>query len=600
MTIGSNETWNTGKDPHPPTPSPKEGEGGQEHKAKSLALRESWGEGLSMLSVVDINFIREREIAQRQIELFEMEFAELYGEEYGKKMLQYACHAALPLTLTTELAYLLRQLVQEKYGINLPWTAAPELLLSNLCDTIGADLYAMGAPLREVLLSKLAEAEGVSRLEELGLWMADYVYYRMQVDKKLRGKILGEPLEWIALAYLKKGAENTEKITQYLRELLERSDGLKDLIRWSEVDSNMPGVLDRTNLSPVLWDELVRQVSIDSLFTGETDRVYKIVTQADFPVLQSGEVTYNTIEVSETAIEAGDALYEFEFEIVMLTATGSSITPAEMGRAKAFKEPLGQDVSLEMVAIPGGTFMMGSPDTEIDRYADESPQHQVTVPAFFLGKYPITQTQWRFVAGLPQMEHELTDDPARFKGNDLPVEKVSWWDAQEFCVRLSQHTGRNYRLPTEAEWEYACRAGTKTPFHFGETISSEVANYSAQDWEYENETYSGKYGSGQLGEYRQKTTPVGSFRAANRFGLFDMHGNVWEWCLDHWHDNYEGAPINFNAWLSDQDNPSYIIRGGSWNYRPSFCRSATRNYLIPETSNSEIGFRVVCEIPRTL
>ncbi len=541
-------------------------------------------------SAVDINFMREQEVAQRQIELFEMEFAELYGEEYGEKMLRYACHAALPLTLTTELAYLLRQLVQEEYGINLPWTAAPELLLSNLCDTIGADLYAMGAPLREVLLEKLAETDGVSRLEELGLWMADYVYYRMQVDKKLRGKILGEPLEWIALAGLKKGAENTEKITQYLRELLERSDGLKDLISWSEVDSKMPGVLDRIGFSPVLWDELVR-VSIDSPVTGEVNRVRNIITQANFPVLQSGEITYNTIEISETAVETGDALFEFEFEIVTLSVTGKIITPAEIGRAKAFKEPLGQDVSLEMVAIPRGTFMMGSPDSEIDRFSDEDPQHEVMVQTFFLGKYPITQAQWQAIMG---------NNPSHFKDDDnLPVDSVSWLDATDFCQKLSQETGRNYRLPTEAQWEYACRAGTKTPFHFGETISSEVVNYQAQDWEYEGKTYPGKYGSGQLGEYREKTTPVGSFSTANRFGLYDMHGNVWEWCLDRWHDSYEGAPIDGSAWLSDNQSPSYVARGGSWDNRPRFCRSATRNYNNPDSSNDVIGFRVMCEIPRT-
>jgi formylglycine-generating enzyme required for sulfatase activity len=595
MTIGSNGTWDTGKDPHPPTSSPKEGEGGQEHKAKSLApspaLGEGRGEGLSMLSVVDINFTREQEVAHRQIELFEMEFAELYGEEYGEKMLRYACHAALPLTLTTELAYLLRQLVQEEYGINLPWTAAPELLLSNLCDTIGADLYAMDAPLREVLLGKLAETDGVSRLEELGLWMADYVYYRMQVDKKLRGKILGEPLEWIALAYFKKGAENTGKITQYLRELLERSDGLKDLIRWSEVDSNMRGILDRTGFSPVLWDELVRQLSIDSFGTGEVDRVRNIATQANFPTLQSGEITYNTIEISETAIETGDALFEFEFEIVTLSVTGKIITPAEIGKAKAFKEPLDQDVSLEMVAIPRGGFMMGSPNSEIDRYADESPQHEVSVKAFFLGKYPITQSQWQAIMG---------NNSSEFKDDDnLPIDSVSWLEAIDFCQKLSQKTGRNYRLPTEAEWEYACRAGTKTPFHFGETISSGVANYQAQDWEYEGNTYPGKYGSGQLGEYREKTTSVGSFGAANRFGLFDMHGNVWEWCLDHWHGNYEGAPIDGSAWLSDNQSPRYVIRGGSWDNKPSYCRSATRYYDFSGYSNIVFGFRVVCEIPRT-
>jgi formylglycine-generating enzyme required for sulfatase activity len=432
--------------------------------------------------------------------------------------------------------------------------------------------------------------------------MADYVYYRVSVEQRLRGKFLGEPYEWIALACFKKGADNTEKIMQHLRELLEKPGALKDLIRWSEVDNTMPGVLSRMGFEPAIWDELVRQLRGDEVTNNEVDQVRSLLTKADFPALRSREIIYNTIEISETAIETGDALFEFEFEIVKLSPTGKIIIPAESGRAKAFKEPLGQDLSLEMVAIPSGIFMMGSPDDEMDRYQDESPLHEVTVQTFFLGKYPITQAQWRWVADLPQVERELKADAAYFKpedDEDLPVEQVEWWDAQEFCARLSEYTGRNYRLPSEAEWEYACRARTTTPFHFGETISSEVANYSAQDWEYEGKTYPGKYADGKLGEDRKKTTSVGLLKAANNFGLYDMHGNVWEWCLDHWHDNYEGAPIDGSAWLSTNEKPRYVVRGGSWNFNPSDCRSATRYYSYPEDSNSDFGFRVVCEIPRT-
>ena len=150
-----------------------------------------------------------------------------------------------------------------------------------------------------------------------------------------------------------------------------------------------------------------------------------------------------------------------------------------------------------------------------------------------MGKYPVTQAQWRFVAAqLPQVNRELEIDPSRFKGDNLPVETISWLDAEEFCQRLSHHTGRLYRLPSEAEWEYACRAGTTTPFHFGETISPEFANYNGE--------YT--YGNGEKGVYRKQTTPVGSFQVANPFGLYDIHGNVWEWCADDWHKNYQGAP----------------------------------------------------------
>jgi formylglycine-generating enzyme required for sulfatase activity len=149
-----------------------------------------------------------------------------------------------------------------------------------------------------------------------------------------------------------------------------------------------------------------------------------------------------------------------------------------------------------MVLIPGGSFLMGSPEAEPDRSDNEGPQHKVTVPPFFMGRYPITQAQWRAVAALPQIKREPRPDPSRFKGDNRPVEQVNWYDAVEFCARLSAHTGRAYRLPTEAEWEYACRAGTTTPFAVGETITTEVANYDG------NYTYN----NGPKGEDRRETT----------------------------------------------------------------------------------------------
>ena len=139
---------------------------------------------------------------------------------------------------------------------------------------------------------------------------------------------------------------------------------------------------------------------------------------------------------------------------------------------------MGDGVTLEMVAIPGGTFIIGSPENEEGYHSSESPQHEVTVPPFFMGKYPVTQQQWRVVAALEKVNIDLKSDPSRFKGDNLPVERVSWNDAQEFCARLSRMANKTYRLPTEAEWEYACRGGTTTPFYCGETISTDLANYN--------------------------------------------------------------------------------------------------------------------------
>ncbi|MBG1267102.1 formylglycine-generating enzyme family protein [Nostoc sp. WHI] len=292
-----------------------------------------------------------------------------------------------------------------------------------------------------------------------------------------------------------------------------------------------------------------------------------------------------------------------KFESVTVNAHGQ-VTNRKQNKASYFKEYLGEVTGepsapfIEMVKIPGGTFKMGSPPDELERYDFENPQHPVNVEPFFLAKYPVTQEQWQFVAQLPQVNRELDKDPSRFKGVNRPVERVSWYDAIEFCLRLSQHTGRIYSLPSEAQWEYACRAGTTTPFHFGQTITSELANYDANQ----------VYGAGVKGTYRKEITPVGSFKVANAFGLYDMHGNVWEWCLDDSHNNYKGAPTDGSPWFDDNDNFSQkegraVLRGGSWIYVPKLCRSASRSHDTGAERGvifSVIGFRVVCAVGRIL
>ena len=273
-------------------------------------------------------------------------------------------------------------------------------------------------------------------------------------------------------------------------------------------------------------------------------------------------------------------LKTFLFQTAQINNNGTEIKRITKN-ANYFGEDLGDGVTLEMVAIPGGTFIMGSPENEEGYHSSESPQHEVTVPPFFMGKYPVTQQQWRVVAALPKDKIDLKSDPSYFKGDNLPVECVSWNDAQEFCARLSRMANKTYRLPTEAEWEYACRGGTTTPFYCGETISTDLANY--------NGNYT--YGQGQKGQYREKTTEVGIF-PANPFGLYDMCGNVWEWCEDGWHENYINAPADGSAWtsLSTED---MLLRGGSWSSGARRCRSADRSGNSRDIRLNHYGFRVV-------
>ncbi len=276
----------------------------------------------------------------------------------------------------------------------------------------------------------------------------------------------------------------------------------------------------------------------------------------------------------------------FEFEVVTVDKRGSEISRSR-SQAQYFSEYLGNGVTLEMVAIPGGKFMIGSPREEKWSSDDERPQHQVSIKPFFMGKYPVTQMQWRTVASLPKVNRDLNPDPSAFKGDNRPVEKVYWDDAVEFCARLSKLTKRDYRLPSEAEWEYACRAGTTTPYYFGKKITSDLVNC--------NFTIVGGIARWLAG---RGTTEVGSYYA-NTFGLYDMHGNVWEWCADPWHDNYEGAPTDGSVWEIGRKQRRRVLRGGSWYDRPDLCRSAYRFFNNPDFGSFSFGVRVVCVPART-
>jgi eukaryotic-like serine/threonine-protein kinase len=284
---------------------------------------------------------------------------------------------------------------------------------------------------------------------------------------------------------------------------------------------------------------------------------------------------------------ADPALKSFDFDVVTVDATGG-ITDRKKGQARYVAEDLGGGMTLDMVEIPGGGFTMGSPANEADRSNDEGPPHQVTTTGFNMGKFEVTQAQWRAVASLPKVGRDLDPDPSKFKGDNLPVEQVSWEDAMEFCVRLSEANGRTYRLPSEAEWEYACRAGTTTALAFGETVTPELVNYDG------NYPYgSAANGSAAKGTYRETTTAAGSAGYPNAFGLYDMHGNLWEWCMDYWHESYSGAPTDGSSWQRGGDASLRVLRGGSWYSSASSCRSASRRRLSPDYRDDNLGFRVV-------
>jgi formylglycine-generating enzyme required for sulfatase activity len=278
----------------------------------------------------------------------------------------------------------------------------------------------------------------------------------------------------------------------------------------------------------------------------------------------------NILADAEVALQEDRQKRFFDFEVITVDEKGQEKSRTNK-TAEFVDKNLGDQVILSMVKILGGSFQMGS---LLGKGLDfERPQHEVQVSEFWMGKYPVTQAQWRYVASLPREKSELGANPSTFDGDNRPVEQVSWNQAIEFCQRLSRKTGNEYRLPSEAEWEYACRAGTLTDFYFGDALTPKLANYD------KNEV---------------TTKDVGIY-LPNAFGLYDMHGNVCEWCQDYWHDSYQGAPQDGSAWTSaDAGKDNYrLVRGGSWNANPSNCRSAVRNTHNPDGRTYNIGFRVV-------
>ncbi|MEB3215894.1 MAG: formylglycine-generating enzyme family protein [Nostocales cyanobacterium 94392] len=374
-------------------------------------------------------------------------------------------------------------------------------------------------------------------------------------------------------------ASNNFVFFSQLTELL-FSEGQTEVVRFLNalIDSGLVGLETREKLNafiaqiealkPQQWNSKFNQPSVNQ----KVDLIPASNQSAESLTRQNTKLIVPSVPGTQI----------FDFTIVTINAQGKEIDYFQ-GEACCLKEELENGIVLDMVYVPGGEFWMGSPDSEGKRYLNERPQHLVTVKPFFISKYPITKTQWREIYSLPEVRQKLKSRPSLKGGQNHPVTQISWFDAVEFCDRVSQKTGYNYRLPNEAEWEYACRAGTTTPFHFGETINFQIANYDSRY----------PYRSEPKGIYLEKTTEVGSFQLANSFGLFDMHGLVWEWCLDNWHQNYDKAPTNADAWLDNDDNKTRVIRGGSWRNEPLLCRSSSRQFNYANETLNNIGFRVI-------
>jgi formylglycine-generating enzyme required for sulfatase activity len=507
--------------------------------------------------------------------------------EYGESTKNLAKMAAFPLGITPELLHYLRQ--QQKPP-QAPWYGVADILLSSIVRHVSDDLYEMDAEVKELLLAQLTTDE----LRELAEHLLKYI--SSQINSEASKTAYFKNQKWVALSYLEPG-QAFYQLRKSLLESLKKND-FSDLVKFTSASRNIAKIL-------VDYQPLLEHIeSIAAYIRGDLNledaseeqiRTNLITTLTNYnPIIHRELVSYKTVLVNKQ---------------------GSVVKNLE-GEVYYFDEPLGEGVEpLRMMYIPPGQYWMGS-ESDKGGYGDEKPQHLVTVRAFYMSQTLITQEQWQAVAALPQEAIKLNPNCARFKGNSLPVERVSWREALEFCARISRYTGRKYRLPSEGEWEYACRAIVKPealgekgkkkpvyqPFHFGETLTEELANYRATSI----------YQEEKAGKYREKTTPVRTF-PPNAFGLYDMHGNVLEWCLDPWHGSYKGAPEDSRVWDEEnnenhyqnvlnnidvlvKDKRTHVLRGGSWVDSPWVCRSAYR-LLIDIRDwrvNDIVGFRLVC------
>jgi len=545
-----------------------------------------------------------------QIETFLMRF----GNDY-QALLDYA---AIPVVVTPELLNYLRM----EFTPKLPWVAEVDLLLSDLFRVVGYEQYAMQSYVRAVLLDGLDARIGKGRMEAAAKLLIGYVGQLKQENPYLSDREL-QRQRWSAMVFIDdRRADVVNEISNELDQSLvdgKPQDDLLGLVTITEQLSQQlqefPQLINNARtIGGILRDRQLTKAQKESRITSQLR-----TTTPTFPPLQEFEFKVATIEVEDAFAQQVQTdpepfvpeipaiqLEPFNYQVAKIRIgetqerkgfLGLGATPKKKKieiiktdkQGRQFVERIGDKVNLEMVYVPKGDFMMGGTKDDKHTRRNEHPQHPVDVPAFLMGKYPITQAQYEAVMGT---------NPSHFKANpdspSRPVENVSWEDAQEFCRKLSELTDREYHLPSEAQWEYACRAGTTTPYQFGETISTKVANYNGDEDEI--------YGCGERGENRGETTAVDYFEVANEFGLCDMHGNVMEWCEDdYWDNNYKGAPTDGSAWIEARSKESIetrrILRGGSWLYMYDSCRSAYRTVNNLDNRNNANGFRVISYAP---
>jgi formylglycine-generating enzyme required for sulfatase activity len=419
-----------------------------------------------------------------------------------------------------------------------------------------SDLYSLGATLYH-LLTNVPPADAASRFQQLEDGKPDPLLPVHQLNPQVPPGVANVLHQAMAIS-----RKNRPKSAADMRQALQRAMDAARTAQSKQPQQEASG-LRAAELEPRMVIDAAKPFAPQPILPVPTRRKTPIVLIAA-TILALIAIVAAVVLIQRTDSGNKGSANVNPTPVPQPTVPAGKPTPTA-SKAQSYTENI-NGVPLEMSPVPGGTFSMGSPAGE--GYDAERPQHQVTVQTFYLDKYEVTQAQWQAL---------MSENPSEFKGDDLPVEHVSWDDAVEFCKRLSAKTGREYRLPSEAEWEYACRAGTTTPFSFGNSLTSAQANFD------------GRSPTNNAGIFRQRPTPVGSFQA-NRFGLYDMHGNVWEWCLDVYHDSYNGAPADGSAWLGTSRYRT--LRGGSWLSIADGLRSAVRERLAQDENFAGIGFRV--------